>query len=293
MQISISSRIAVRDTSIYDCARAGINIGDGCWGGHLIEHCDVFDTVLETHDHGSFNSWGRDRYWAGNHRGASEPEVKKDAKLPYLDAMQAIVLRDSRWRCDHGWDIDLDDGSSNYEIYNNLLLRGGLKFREGYGRRAWNNILVNSGFHPHVWFDDSASEFRTNIVMAAHAPIGQPAGWGKLVDRNLFASEADRRKHLNSGGDANSISGDPMFVNPAAGDFRVKEGSPAFKIGFRNFPMDQFGVKKPSLKALARTPVIPELKVPAGGGQRESIAQTLFWLGASLHSLQGDRKSVV
>jgi hypothetical protein len=291
VQISMASRISVRDTSIYDCARAGINIGDGCWGGHLIERCDVFDTVLETHDHGSFNSWGRDRYWSGNHRGVSEPEVKKDPKLPYLDAMQPIVLRDSRWRCDHGWDIDLDDGSSNCEIYNNLLLRGGLKFREGYGRKAWNNILVNSGFHPHVWFDDSASEFRTNIVMAAHAPIGQPAGWGKRVDRNLFASEADRRKHLNSSGDTNSISGEPMFVNPATGDFRVKDGSPAFKIGFKNFPMDQFGVKKPSLKALAKTPVIPELKLPASGGLREAIAQQFFWLGAPLHSLQGEEFS--
>ena len=150
---------------------------------------------------------------------------------------------------------------------------------------------MNSGFHPHVWFDDSASEFRTNIVMAAHAPIGQPAGWGKRVDRNLFASEADRRKHLNSSGDTNSISGEPMFVNPATGDFRVKDGSPAFKIGFKNFPMDQFGVKKPSLKALAKTPVIPELKLPASGGLREAIAQQFFWLGAPLHSLQGEEFS--
>ena len=30
----------------------------------------------------------------------------------YLDAMKPTVIRDSRWRCDHGWDIDLDDGSS-------------------------------------------------------------------------------------------------------------------------------------------------------------------------------------
>ena len=82
----MARRITVRDTSIYDCARAGINISEGTWGGHLIERCDVFDTVLETHDHGSFNSWGRDRYWASNHRGVSEPEVKKDPQLPYLDA---------------------------------------------------------------------------------------------------------------------------------------------------------------------------------------------------------------
>jgi membrane-associated protease RseP (regulator of RpoE activity) len=289
VQVSMSYRIAIRDTSIYDCARSGINISEGTWGGHLIERCDVFDTVLETHDHGSFNSWGRDRFWTSNHRGVSEPEIKKDPKLPYLDAMKTTVIRDSRWRCDHGWDIDLDDGSSNYEIYNNLMLRGGLKFREGYGRKAYNNILVNSGFHPHVWFDDSASEFRGNIVMSGHAGIGQPNGWGKLVDRNFFTSEAERTKNLAAGCDANSIAGDPMFINPAAGDFRVRDASPAVKIGFKNFPMDQFGVKKPALKAIAKTPEIPSIN--ATSAESTAVARPLFWLGATLHGLEGEEFS--
>ncbi|MGB7328639.1 MAG: right-handed parallel beta-helix repeat-containing protein, partial [Rubripirellula sp.] len=51
--IEMAQRVTVRDCSIYDCARSGINIGDGAWGGHLIQRCDVFDTVQETHDHGS------------------------------------------------------------------------------------------------------------------------------------------------------------------------------------------------------------------------------------------------
>ena len=100
----------MRDCSVYDTARAGINIGDGAWGGHLIERCDVFDTVLETHDHGSFNSWGRDRYWRSDHLTASQQAVDAEPNLPFLDAMKTTVIRDSRWRCDHGWDIDLDDG---------------------------------------------------------------------------------------------------------------------------------------------------------------------------------------
>ena len=289
VQISMASRIAVRDTSIYDCGRSGINISEGTWGGHLIERCDIFDTVLETHDHGSFNSWGRDRYWISNHRGVSEPEVKKDPKLPFLDAMEPTIIRDSRWRCDHGWDIDLDDGSTNYEIYNNLMLAGGLKLREGYGRKAYNNILVNNALHPHVWFDESGDEFTRNIVMKPVAPIGQPDGWGKVVDKNLFAFEVDLLKSRAAGSDANSISGDPMFIDPAAGDFRVKEGSPAFRIGFRNFPMDQFGVKKPSLKAIAKTPVIPPLR--AGQAAAAVVAKRLYWLGAPLHSLQGEEFS--
>ncbi|MCX6972447.1 MAG: right-handed parallel beta-helix repeat-containing protein [Verrucomicrobia bacterium] len=290
VEISMASNITVRDTSIYDCARAGINISEGTWGGHLIERCDVFDTVLETHDHGSFNSWGRDRYWVPSHRAVSEPAVKANPKLPFLDAIKTNVIRDSRWRCDHGWDIDLDDGSSNYEIYNNLMLAGGLKFREGYSRKAYNNILINSGFHPHVWFDDSDSAFYQNIVMSSHADIGQPEGWGKLIDRNLFMTEADRVKKIDSGSDANSLAGDPQFLDPVSGDFRVAEGSPALKIGFKNFPMDQFGVKKASLKAIAKTPGISALRMPAGITQAQTTLP-LFWLGAPLHNLSGEEFS--
>ncbi len=292
VQISMASGIAVRDCSIYDCARAGINIGDGTWGGHLIERCDIFETVLETHDHGSFNSWGRDRYWVSKHRAVSGPEVQKDPGLPFLDAVKPTIIRDSRWRCDHGWDIDLDDGSSNYWIYNNLLLNGGLKFREGYGRKAWNNVLVKSGFHPHVWFEDSGSTFFCNIVMAAHAPVSQPKDWGSDVDWNFYGSEAVLERNRKTGADAHSLAGDPMFVDPAAGDFRVKPDSPAIKVGFRNFPMDQFGVKKPALKAIARTPALPAMNTaPEVPAARSASPQAFSWLGAPLHGLEGEEFS--
>ena len=292
VQVSMSSKITIRDASIYDCARAGININEGTWGGHLIERCDIFDTVLETHDHGSFNSWGRDRYWTSNHRGVSQPAVMKDPKLPFLDAMDTTVIRDSRWRCNHGWDIDLDDGSSNYEIYNNLLLNGGLKFREGYGRKAYNNIMVNNGFHPHVWFEESGDQFHSNIVMRSHADIGMPRNWGKGVDRNLFLSAGDLARANKAGCDANSLTGDPLFVNPAQGDFQVKKDSPALKIGFQNFPMDQFGVKKPSLKAIAKTPEIPALATAAEHSPGPAAAaEPRVWLGATLHGLAGEEFS--
>lgn len=290
VQISMAQSITVRDVSIYDCARAGINISEGTWGGHLIEGCDVFDTVLETHDHGSFNSWGRDRFWTSNHRGVSMPEVQKDPKLPYLDVVKKIVIRNSRWRCDHGWDIDLDDGSSNYEIYNNLLLQGGLKFREGYGRHAYNNIMINNGFHPHVWFDESTSKLTQNILMKAHAPIGQPEQWGKEVDRNFFSNAQDLPRHRSAGADQNSVAGAPEFIDPASGDFRVKDSSPALKIGFKNFPMDQFGVKKAKLKAIAKTPVIPSLLVD-DGNVADAAEVPRYWLGARLHSLEGEEFS--
>lgn len=292
IQISMSARIAVRDCSIYDCARSGINFSEGTWSGHLIEGCDVFDTVLETHDHGSFNSWGRDRFWHPD-PSVTNAAVLKNPDLPFLDARETNVIRNSRWRCDHGWDIDLDDGSSNYEIYNNLLLHGGLKFREGFGRKAWNNILINNGFHPHVWYQKARSSFRHNIVMAAHRGISNSPDWIEQVDQNFFTSEPVLRKNQSTGCDAHSLAGDPMFLDPANGDFRVADASPALKAGFRNFPMDRFGVKKPSLKAIAKTPGIPSLVKSDQGQPAENAGNqpTAFWMGSRLHALEGDEFS--
>jgi hypothetical protein len=289
VQIEMAMKITVRDTSVYDCARAGINIGDGCWGGHLIERCDVFDTVLETHDHGSFNSWGRDRYWRSD-RDTSQKAIDVEPTLPFLDAMHTTTIRSSRWRCDHGWDIDLDDGSSNYEIYDNLLLNGGLKFREGFRRRAWNNIMVNNSFHPHVWYVNSGDEFHTNIVMTDVKGIRAPTdtATGKYIDKNLFfvTDPKQKDKYAEQGWDLNSIVADPLFVDPVKGNFQVKAGSPAFDIGFKNFPMDQFGVKKASLKAIAETPVIPVLgDIAAKRVRKPATPATLYWLGAKLHGL--------
>lgn len=296
VQIEMAQHITVRDCSIYDCARAGINIGDGAWGGHLIEGCDVFDTVQETHDHGSFNSWGRDRYWSSD-RGASQKVIDKEPGFPFLDAVATTVIRNSRWRCDHGWDIDLDDGSSNYDITNNLMLAGGLKLREGFRRRAWNNITINNGLHPHVWYNNSGDEVFSNIFMAAPQGARMPTktAKGKRVDGNLYyANAADMKdRYASFGWDVNSIVADPRFVDPEKGDFRVEAGSPAMAIGFKNFPMDQFGVKKPSLKKIAATPVIPELDVksslnkPRSDSGRVTRPQPIYWLGARVADLKG------
>ena len=48
VEISISQDITVRHCSIYDVPRAGINISEGTWGGHVIEFNEPFHTVKET-----------------------------------------------------------------------------------------------------------------------------------------------------------------------------------------------------------------------------------------------------
>ncbi len=292
VQIQLAQGITVRHCSIYDMPRAGINIGDGSWGGHVIEFCDVFDTVKETGDHGSFNSWGRDRFWRPN---VAEVNawVKSAPELPLLDAVKPTVLRNNRWRCDHGWDIDLDDGSSNYILTNNLCLRGGIKNREGYRRIVENNVMVGSGFHPHVWYAESGDVFRRNIVWSDYQPALMPRPpWGQGMDHNLMHRAGATNTpaitlQRQSGRDQNSILADAHFVDPARGDYRVQEGSPALALGFVNFPMDRFGVRPPALRALARTPALPGAQAAvAGGGVRDRSPVT--WLRARVRNVADD-----
>ena len=265
VEIAMSQGITVRHCSIYDVPRAGINIGDGCWGGHVIEFCDVFDTVKETGDHGSFNSWGRDRYWGLD--GVDLNRIADDAELrdlPVLDTVKPIILRNNRWRCDHGWDIDLDDGSTNYHIYNNLCLHGGIKLREGFRRVCENNIMVGNSLHPHVWFRDSEDVFRRNIVFAPYRPISVPAAVGPGM--RLQPAAPRRAKGSETGAAlAKAERARRTFPRsrravPRPQARRLPRGGrlAGAETGFRNFPMDQFGVRKPELKKIARTPPLPD-----------------------------------
>ena len=295
IQISMSHRIRVSHCSIYDVPRAGININEGTWGGHIIEYCDVFNTVLETGDHGSFNSWGRDRYWTPNVKQLSK-EVTSCPDMPYWDMLEPNVIRNNRWRCDHGWDIDLDDGSTWYRIYNNLLLNGGLKLREGYDRIVTNNIILNNSLHPHVWLSESGDVFKHNIVFEAYHPAAMQSvlspndKWGKELDDNLFVSSKESMNlYRENGADWHSITGDPMFIDGSKGDFRVAEHSPAIQIGFQNFDMDQFGVRSKKLKAIARKPAIPAIVIDIK--EKAITIDKYSWMGAFLKVPQGDELS--
>ncbi len=257
VELSMCQSITVSHNSIYDIPRAGINVSEGTWGGHIIEYNDVFNTVNESGDHGSFNSWGRDRYWHPD-KDVLDTIVENHYDITMLDVVKPIILRNNRMRCDHGWDIDLDDGSSNYIIYNNLCLNGGIKLREGVNRIVENNIMINNTFHPHVWFRNSNDVFRHNIVSSSYMPIGIPV-WGKETDYNVFPDSASLKAAWGRGTDKNSVSGYLDFVDPKNGDFCLKNGSIAFTAGFKNFAMDSFGVLSPQLKSLAKKPLLPSV----------------------------------
>ena len=176
------------------------------------------------------------------------------------------------------------------------MLNGGLKNREGYNRTVENNIILgdrDGSYHTHVWYNNSHDIFRNNIVSTTYKPVSMPRGpWGEFVDNNILQTaglampEPATALQKASGRDEHSILAEVMFIDPAHGDYRVKKDSPALTLGFKNFPMDQFGVTDPKLKAIARTPFSdPSASLPTG----PSVARD-----ASLHDFLGSKiKNVV
>ena len=286
VEIDMSAHITVSHNTIYNTPRSGINIGDGCWGGHVIEYNDVFNTVLETGDHGAFNSWGRDRFWSPD-RSVIDSIVAARPGIELLDVVDPIILRNNRFQCDHGWDIDLDDGSSNYLIYNNICLNGGLKLREGYHRTVTNNIIINNTFHPHVWLKNSGDIFKHNIVGTPYAPILMNS-WGKIVDSNFFLTNDGLTKAQQLTLDKNSLFGEVQFMNASVGNYSIKPGSSVFKTGFKNVD-GNLGVTLPALKRRAASPLIKPLFTEIASGK----VSTIEWLGARFKNIEtlGERSA--
>ncbi|RTE04311.1 right-handed parallel beta-helix repeat-containing protein [Paenibacillus whitsoniae] len=163
--ISVGRDHVISHNHIHHLPRAAICINDGTWGGHIIEWNDIHDTVQETGDHGPFNSWGRDRFWCleQSHGPASHcaGDVKKDARHP-------VIIRHNRFVDYKGWGIDLDDGSSNYHIYQNLCIGISIKLREGDYRLVENNIFYHCANPPgiHIGYEHNHDRFLRNIIVA-------------------------------------------------------------------------------------------------------------------------------
>ncbi len=269
--ISQSEEITANYNSIFNVPRAAICINDGCWGGHIIEFNDAFNTVRESGDHGPFNSWGRDRFWQTKHNGAANEETSEQTKQrALLDCYKTVHIRNNRFSHSvdgHSWGIDLDDGTSNYHVYNNLCLGMGIKFREGFFRKAENNIIINGFGGFHVWFPGCDDIIRNNIWVSdkPFQFIRANPKFAKEIDYNLFynphgnslftgVSEAMTFEEWQDYGlDQNSIFADPLFADPENGDFAVKPDSPALKLGFNNFEMGNWGVTKPTFKEMIAT----------------------------------------
>ena len=280
---SMAYKISILHNSISYSPRAGINANDGTWGGHIIAYNDISHCVQETGDHGPFNSWGRDRFWS-----VPNPTTP----MAFLDAMTTTQIYNNRVQDNNNlgyYGIDLDDGSSNYWIYKNLCLNCGIKCREGFGRKVYNNVIVNGQQHCHVWFPGSKDSIYNNIIINANSYDIVSTNFSSAqsyIDKNLFWNNggAVAIATQSSGLDAHSVTADPKFTNASDGNYSVQPGSPALSLGFVNFPMDSFG----RMPVSDNTPVLEPFK--ANGREPFGLKPLLvkYYAGRLMVSCYGD-----
>lgn len=254
--VAQSSHNQISHNDIHDLLYSGISIG---WNWGLQENRTHHNVIEFNHVHDLAHG------------------VLSDAGLIYcLGVSPGSVIRNNVFhdiwpysQPPFGWGIYLDAQCGNYLVENNLVYNtrsGGLMFNNGgHEHLIQNNVFALSADRA-LWpySEKRPSEFRRNIVYFTQGDLLVPYGERSLNERiaagqplgnwneNLYwrTDGADRIRFYRRsfaewqelGLDVDSRVADPRFVNPAAGDFRLQNDSPALELGFQPLDITDVGL---------------------------------------------------
>jgi hypothetical protein len=170
-------------------------------------------------------------------------------------------------RRDYGaWGIYPDQGSHDLLIEKNLVYRcqdGALFAHHNQNITAQNNIFALSRQAQLERYGIGGFEltFSRNLVFYEE---GQAIGGGGIDNSGTNVCVFNANIYWNASGlpvlfgnqsfaewqargqDTSSLVTDPLFVDPAQGDFRLRPGSPAQKIGFEPWDLTKVGPRSGS-----------------------------------------------
>jgi hypothetical protein len=219
---------------------------------HVIEFNEIHHVCLETDDAGAFYL-GRDFTERGNIVRYNYFHHLGDAKW-----VQAVYL---------------DDCASGTLVFGNLFYQANRAVQLGGGRdnTIENNIIVDCKLGLPIdarglgwakkWFDgtDTTLMDRLKAVNYSQPPysVRYPELAGILEDEPAVPKGNRIVRNISVGGqwvtmangltdkiihfEDNLVDSDPHFVDPEAGDFRLKDDSPAYAFGFKPIPLGEIG----------------------------------------------------
>ena len=174
-----------------------------------------------------------------------------------------------------GWGLYTDEGSTGITLEGNLVhdtTDGGFHQHYGKDNIVRNNILA---FAEEAQVERSRQEthrsfvFERNLVvfdrggLLGHEWRGTPENY--LMRGNLYwdysgrpvrfppADQLDLAAWQRAGQDVGSVVADPLFVDAAKRDFRLKPGSPALALGFQPLEVEKMGVIGEAWRQFAAT----------------------------------------
>jgi hypothetical protein len=259
-----SRRVTVADNEIAHCGRftpeaAGVFVGDNA--GNQVIHNHIHDLFYSGISVGSIQDFGPCQA-AGN---VIEHNHVHDVGRGMLSDLGAIytcstpgsrirynLVHDVSRRDYGGWGIYLDEGSHGLLVEKNLVFRcqdGALFAHHNRQVTAENNIFA---FNRTAQIERGGLggfelACRRNLVYYQDGKAVGDYGGGRCgrdvcaFDRNLYWNASGKPALFGKGGlaawralgqDRDSLIADPLFVDPEKGDFRLRPGSPAARIGF-------------------------------------------------------------
>jgi len=186
------------------------------------------------------------------------------------------------------WGIYLDSFAGGYTVDHNLCYRthnGGLMLQGGKANQVFNNIFAaattsqiqianfadntrGSSFHHNIVYcpDAKARLFALGKLTPEVLTADHNLYWQVGVDLNQPDSALAAWRKL--GYDAHGLAADPLFVDPAHDDYRLRPESPALKLGFEALDLSQVGPRtktQPVAEAVPAETVPGTISAPARG----------------------------
>jgi len=240
---------------IHDMPRYGISIKYDS-DGNVIERNEIRRANLETNDTGAIEMYVN-----------RKPTIIRENIVSDTIGLKTMPDREIRtpFFC---WGIYLDGYSSNATITGNIIYRnyrGGIMIGAGSNNLIENNILVASKSWQVEFYnsraDGKGNQFRRNIIYYndPEAAALHLLKWGKgfvesghnvifnaagdISVRTSGTTERSWSDWQKLGMDTRSILADPLFVDAATDDYRLRPESPALQLGFEQTDTNRIGLK--------------------------------------------------
>ncbi|HEV3236523.1 MAG TPA: right-handed parallel beta-helix repeat-containing protein [Gemmataceae bacterium] len=273
-----SQRITVADNEIAHCGRftpeaAGVFVGDNA--NIKVIHNHIHDLVYSGISVGSVQDFGpsqaTDNIIEYNHVHDIGQGMLSDLGGIYTcstprSRIRYNLIHDVSRREYGGWGIYLDEGSHDLLVQKNLVFRcqdGALFAHHNHDITAENNIFASNrvaqvdrggigGFeltcrHNLIYYkegkavgDYGSDQSDRKVCAFDHNLYWNTSGKPVLFGKNSF----EEWKAI--GHDKKSVIADPLFMNPEKGDFRLRQRSPAEKIGFEIWDLSSVGPRPAS-----------------------------------------------
>jgi hypothetical protein len=284
-----SQRITIADNVIAHCGRfspeaAGVFVGDNAHNKIVHNHIyDLFQCGISVGSVQDFGpTQGQGNIIEHNHVHDVGQGMLSDVAGIYTCSSPGSRIRYNRVhdvsrRNYGGWGIYPDEGAHDLLIEKNVVYRcqdGGLFAHHNRNITAANNIFACNRQTQVERYGVGGFElmFQRNVVHYREGTAVGPFGIEKcatnlcIFDRNIYWNESGAPVLFGArtlaewqalGQDRNSLVADPLFIDAARGDFRLRPGSPAEKIGFEPWDLSSIGPRKelhPALQQKRRQP---------------------------------------